>query len=141
MSSADTVLSSLKEKGFRMTSARKAIVEMFSGKCNPLSAQEVHEKLKKKGLATNVTTVYRELQFLVEQSVMHTVQFDDGVQRYEMMHEGHHHHHLVCVDCKEVTEVSVEKDLQDTERVIAKKNDFSIIRHSLEFYGRCRKCR
>ncbi len=141
MSSTETILAKLKEGGFRITSARKAIVEMFGTGCNPLSAQDVHERLKKKGFATNVTTVYRELQFLADQSVLHTVQFEDGVQRYEQIHEGHHHHHLVCVECKDVQEVSVEKDLQETERAIAKKNDFSILRHSLEFYGLCRKCR
>lgn len=141
MSSSEHVLALLKGKGYRMTSARKAIVEIFGGRCNPLSAQDVHEKLKKKGLATNVTTVYRELQFLADEKILHTVQFDDGVQRYEPSHEGHHHHHLVCVECKTVQEVAVENDLQDTERAITKKNDFSILRHSLEFYGLCRKCR
>ncbi len=141
MSSTETILAKLKQAGFRMTSARKAIVEMFGTGCNPLSAQDVHARLKTKGFATNVTTVYRELQFLADQSVLHTVQFEDGVQRYEQIHEGHHHHHIVCVECKDVQEVSVEKDLQETERAISKKKDFSILRHSLEFYGLCRKCR
>lgn len=141
MSATEQILSSLKEAGHRMTNARKAVVAAFGEGCNPLSAQDVHATLQKKGLTTNVTTVYRELQFLADQDVVHTVQFEDGIQRYELSHDGHHHHHLVCVACKDVKEVSVDHEaLSGVERAIGKKTGFSVLRHSLEFYGKCADC-
>ncbi len=124
-----------------MTTARRAIVEAFGHDCNPLSAQEVHAMLRGQKVAANVTTVYRELQFLADQEILRAVQFEDGVQRFEFAEAGHHHHHLICLKCSEVEDVHVEDDLEDMERAISKQKQFTVLRHSLEFYGHCKRCR
>jgi Fur family transcriptional regulator, ferric uptake regulator len=136
---ASVILERLKADGHRLTAARRAIVELFQEGCNPQSAQDIQMALAKKRLSPNITTVYRELQFLADQGVLRTVQFEDGVQRYEAAH-AHHHHHLVCVNCKTVQEVHAEHDLETMERDIGKTKGFTVLRHTLEFYGICRKC-
>jgi Fur family transcriptional regulator, ferric uptake regulator len=137
----DEVLQRLKTKGYRLTAARRAIVEAFTGSCNPQSAQEVHAALAKGGLKTNLTTVYRELQFLTDEGIVRPVQFEDGVQRFEAAHEGHHHHHVVCIECKDIQEIHLEPELKDVERDIQRSKGFTILRHTLEFYGLCKKCK
>ena len=134
------IVARLKAKGFRMTAARKALIEAFGSQCNPLDVRSLHAALKRQGIAANITTVYREVQFLVDEEVLRPVQFQDGVQRFEPAHAGHHHH-LVCLTCGKVTEVTMENDLASLETKIGKETGFSIEHHSLEFYGRCKKCR
>jgi Fur family transcriptional regulator, ferric uptake regulator len=136
---AHATLEHLKADGHRLTAARRAIVELFQGDCNPQSAQDVQATLMKSGLSPNLTTVYRELQFLADVGILRTVQFEDGVQRYEAAH-AHHHHHLVCVQCKDVQEVHAERDLESLESDIATHKGFKVLRHTLEFYGLCKKC-
>jgi Fur family ferric uptake transcriptional regulator len=139
MQQSDVILQKLKADGHRLTAARRAIVEAFAADCNPLSAQDLQANLAKKGLSPNLTTVYRELQFLAERAILRTVQFEDGVQRYEAAH-GHHHHHLVCVKCSDVQEIHADHELEKIEKSLGAQKGFTVLRHSLEFYGYCRKC-
>jgi Fe2+ or Zn2+ uptake regulation protein len=135
----DQMIDLLKERGFRMTNARKHIVAMFDTDCEPMSALDVQRRLKKKKIDANQTTVYRELAFLEEQGLLQSVSFHDGVQRYELASLPHHHH-MVCMKCKAVEDVTMEDELHAIEKKIAKKKQFTILRHSLEFYGFCKKC-
>ena len=134
------VLEELKAAKFRITAARKAVVEVVLSAGAPVSAQDVSAGLKKLGVAANVTTVYRELEFLRERGVLVPVTFVDGVQRYEPSDLGHHHH-LVCVECNGIQDVVVAHDqVHAVEKDIEKRYKFTVVQHALEFYGRCAKC-
>ncbi len=134
-----TILSNLSNGGHRITSARRAVTELMSKQTKPLSALDVHQLLEKKNISMNATTVYRELQFLTEQKILKTVQFHDGVQRYELSTLPHHHH-LVCLSCNTVEDIEMNHELSSVEQTIAKTKKFAVERHSLEFYGQCAKC-
>lgn len=105
----------------------------------PLAAPEILQALEKKKLAVNKTTVYRELDFLLEQDIAQEVEFGDKKKRYEISDK--HHHHVVCVECKNVEDVDLQQDLDEAERKIAKQKGYTIINHSLEFFGLCANCK
>lgn len=130
------LLESLQERGYRITSVRSAMIELFVKNHAPLSAEELLKVL----LGTHKTTVYRELSFFESEGVIQKVDFGDGIRRYELA-ELEHHHHLVCTVCKKVTDVHLEGDLDDQEKKISKKTGFKILTHSLEFFGLCPKCK
>ena len=134
-----SVLTALKEKGHRITTARAAIVQVFSGSDEPFSAADIYAILQKHQLRTNKVTVYREIAFLLAERVIHEVTFNDGVKRYEMT-SGDHHHHLICTSCNAVQDVHMNNDLDAVEQLIEKKTSFKVQSHSLEFYGLCAKC-
>ncbi|WP_456300465.1 Fur family transcriptional regulator [Syntrophaceticus schinkii] len=53
--------------------------------------------------------------------------------------EAHNHHHLICIKCGRVIEVT--DDLLETlETWIEKKTQFQITDHQLKFFGYCKKC-
>lgn len=141
MTTKQIILKNLKDKGARMTSVRSSLVEIFSRKKKPISAGEILEELKKYGLVVNKTTVYRELEFLLQGKVISQISLDDDQKRYELFEE--HHHHLVCQNCRKIEEVEfveIEKLLSSVEKKLLKKKSFSRILHSLEFFGLCSKC-
>lgn len=134
------ILSLLKKKGHRMTMARRAIVQMIVQAKKPLSAADFHTLLSKKALHPNVVTVYRELAFLEKEGILRSMKLKDGVKRYCNAAAGHHHH-LVCTKCDTVADVDMAcDDLQTVEKQLAKKNNFTVKSHSLEFYGLCSRC-
>jgi Fur family ferric uptake transcriptional regulator len=136
-----TVLDTLKQQGARMTSVRSAMVDIFTNTHEPLSAGEILETLKKYKLKANKTTVYREITFLLEGKVIVPVTFQGGEKLYELLKD--HHHHLVCQNCHSIEEVDfdeIEELLTNVEKKMKKKNKFSKILHSLEFFGVCQKC-
>ena len=124
-----------------MTTARAAIVDVVLSAHAPVGAKDVLATLRAQKVRADVTTVYRELEFLREQGVLSTVTFDDGVQRYESSDLGHHHH-LVCTACKRIQDVVVpHEQLHIAEREILRTHRFSVLQHSLDFYGHCDRCR
>jgi Fur family ferric uptake transcriptional regulator len=130
----------LRTGGHRITAARAAIVGAVLTAGSPVSAQEVSAALAASKVPANVTTVYRELEFLRENGVVVPVSFADGVQRYESADLGHHHH-LVCVECERIQDVEVpHAELHEAEKRIAATKKFTVLRHALEFYGTCDRC-
>lgn len=136
-----TILDTLKEQGARMTSVRRAMIEIFIKTHEPLAATSILEELKNYKLKANKTTVYRELTFLLEGKIITPVTLSGDQKFYELLKD--HHHHLVCQNCRSVEEVDfpeIEGLLSKVEKNLKQKNKFSKILHSLEFFGLCAKC-
>lgn len=136
----DSLIHSLQGRGFRMTSVRLFLLQTFKESTSPLSANDIIAILKKAKMDCNRTTVYRELTFLEEQNIVKAVDFGDGTRRYERA-SGEHHHHFICTNCKAVTDVHLQNDLEQQERILEKTLGGGIVHsHSLEFFGRCKNC-
>ena len=144
MAKLKTILDELREAGFRLTSARKAIVRVICNASSPLGAPDIIALMASMGVVVNKTTVYRELEFLSGQDLIAEVLVGDGLRRYELMPEGHHHHHLVCKQCSAVECVEVERCVGEEAlqiKQIEKKSNFKVTEHSLKFFGLCARCR
>lgn len=126
---------------YKLTPQRKTILEVFAENSNRhLSAEDIHSILRERASEIGLATIYRTLELLVEMNIIHRVDFGDGRNRYEITpHQGHRHHHLICLNCGEVLEVK-EDLLNQLEEIIEQDNGFKIMDHSLKFYGYCRHC-
>jgi Fur family transcriptional regulator, ferric uptake regulator len=131
------LLIQLKDTGYKLTTPRVEILKVLSLK-NPLSAQEVFEILKGRRLDVDLVTAYRTLELFKDLGFVQKVQFEDNVARYELVDGDLHHHHLVCIRCGNIEEIS----LDETNFVarVEGKTGFKVERHSLEFFGFCRNC-
>lgn len=132
-------LSELRGRGFRLTRARKAVVTLLACIDAPQSIPEILGALRKKGLAFNKTTVYRELAFLVKEGVAKEVHVSDEKRYYELA--GEHHHHTICMRCGDIRDVLFRENLLHVERVLSERNGFRVLEHSLEFFGLCSGCK
>lgn len=128
----------IKKNGFRLTSARLAIIEIFSAQKHPINAQSIQKKLVDLKIMVNKTTIYRELQFLKDQKIITSVHLTADTLSYELV-DRTHHHHIVCNDCGKIEDVVLptEKFLHDVQ----KQTSFLLDSHSLEFYGQCTACK
>ena len=131
----------MKASSLRPTKTRKALFELFFRPKTPLSAPDIVRELKRARVAVHKTTVYRELERLEKLGIVETVRLGDRKRYYELAARGHHHH-LVCLRCERVTDIDVdERALCEQERMLNRKKQFTILRHSLEFFGFCGVCR
>jgi len=122
----------------RQTKTRHGVLAVLRGR-QPLAAPEILVRLKKQKVVVNKTTVYRELEFLLKKKVISEMVLQDGLKRYELT-PAEHGHHLVCLDCRAIEHVVLDKDLEEQEKQISRSRHFKIMSHSLEFYGLCRRC-
>lgn len=129
----------LQRKGFKLTKARTRIIELFLQSKSPISVPEIVSLLNSAGLMVNKTTVYREIEFLSNQKLLRTVDLRERGKRYEF-EDNSHHHHLICINCKKMEDFESDNDLREIEDRIQQQHNFSVLQHSLEFYGLCRSC-
>ena len=135
----------LSEGGYKMTPQRKEILKIFveHSDYHHMSAEDVYGILRERESEIGLATVYRALDLLSELGILVKVEFGDGCARYELNTADpkvHHHHHLICLNCKKVIEF--EDDLlDDLEADIAKKSGFEILNHEVKFFGYCSECR
>ncbi|MCX7883909.1 MAG: transcriptional repressor [Caloramator sp.] len=133
----------LKTGGYKLTPQRRAVLDVIiDNEGKHLSTEEIYDIVKKGCPEIGLATVYRTLQLLEKMGVVCRMNFDDGCNRYELIHdeEDHQHHHLVCINCGNVEEV--EGDLLETlEEKIEEKYNFKITNHSVKFFGFCSKCK
>ncbi len=133
----------LKEKGYKLTPQRRAIVDIIiqNAGCH-LTTEELYDLVKTDCPEIGLATVYRTVQLLEELGVVSKLDLNDGCYRYELVREdeNHQHHHLICSQCGNVIEVQGDL-LEVLEHEIESKYDFHIKNHSVKFYGTCRNCK
>ncbi|PVV11528.1 MAG: transcriptional repressor [gamma proteobacterium symbiont of Ctena orbiculata] len=128
-----------RERGVRLTEQRKTVLELLCVSDKPLSAYELLERMR--GVVKNPVppTVYRALDFLLEQGLVHKL---ESLHAYVgCTHPDHPHasQFLICDDCGEVAEVedsSVAKSLQATGKAVG----FRTKRPVVELLGTCAQC-
>ena len=129
----------LAARGYRMTAARRAILDALTAAPAHLTADELADAVR--GVAPGVgrMTVYRTLDLLCEIGLLRPVHQGPGAARYVLMQDGHHHH-LVCSDCQRVIEFD-ECAVGELAEMVSRRYGFTVEGHLLEFYGRCADCR
>lgn len=122
----------------RNTRQRRAVAAVLDELDGFASAQQIHELLDNRGEHVGLSTVYRNLQALVEAGNVDALRGDDGETRYRQCSSGHHHH-LVCRACGRTVEVEGPTVEQWADRV-ADEHRFTDVSHTLEIFGTCSDC-
>ncbi|MCE5340753.1 MAG: transcriptional repressor [Planctomycetaceae bacterium] len=128
----------IKSKGKRLTKVRKAIIEILIQSPCLLSTSDLLSKLKARRIQPDRSTMYRELMFLVQNSIINK---NIIAQKDYFELPTDHHHHLVCTGCNAIKKVIMGNHLVKEEKLLEKNHEFTITNHSVEFYGLCRNCR
>ncbi|MGJ9407432.1 Fur family transcriptional regulator [Nesterenkonia aurantiaca] len=103
------------------------------------SAQQLHAHLLQEGHEVSLATVYRHLNALAEAGALETRNLSGGETRYRQCRSSGTHHHLVCRDCGETTDVADTSVEQWVQRV-GDRHHFTDIRYALELSGLCAGC-
>ena len=134
-------LESVARAGHRSGGARRAVIESLAAQDCCRSAQEIFDQLRGDGRRVGIASVYRVLDLLVGLGLVQRLDLGGGVSRYEpALPGGEHHHHLVCVDCGEVSpfeDPGLEHALEGT----AARSDYTVVGHDVVLRGRCPDCR
>ena len=127
----------LKDKGYKITPARLAILGLFAKSKKPIDADNVYRKLASKNF--DQATVYRTITSFEKSGILRKVDLRKDSTHYELAEE--HHHHIVCTNC-EIVEDFEDKEIEKVlRRIVGTSSKFkSIKEHSLELFGLCRTC-
>ncbi|HOO75598.1 MAG TPA: transcriptional repressor, partial [Tepiditoga sp.] len=86
----------------------------------------------------DISTIYRNLNFFVENNLIRTIVFSDKVTYY---YSGKgHFHYIYCVKCKKFEKINMCYEEKLAE-YIEKNLEFKVLDHTLYFEGICKECR
>jgi len=125
----------------RYTSGRRAIIELLISAGHPVSIEDIAEQLP----SVPRSSAYRHLTNLHAAGLIRRVTASDEYTRFELAEDlTEHHHHLLCLNCGEVTDVTLPTGLeQQVTSAIGKLADaegFQAHSHQLDVLGLCAAC-
>jgi Fur family transcriptional regulator, ferric uptake regulator len=126
----------------RYTAGRRAIVDLLVSAGHPVSIGDIAERLP--GLPRS--SAYRHLTDLHAAGLVRRVTASDDFTRFELAEDlTEHHHHLLCVNCGKVIDVTLpdglEQQLTDAISRLAEAEGFQAHAHRLDVLGLCAACR
>jgi Fur family ferric uptake transcriptional regulator len=126
----------------RYTSGRRAIIELLVSVGHPVSIGDIAERLP--GLPRS--SAYRHLTDLHAAGLVRRVSGSDEFTRFELAEDlTEHHHHLLCVSCGKVTDVTLpdgfEQQVTGAIGRLADAEGFEAHSHRLDVLGLCGTCR
>lgn len=136
----DILFNYIKEKGLRYTKQREEILEVFLTAGKHITVEELYNGLKKKNPVIGYATVHRNLKLMTECGLADEMKIGSEKTKFEQKYGHRHHDHLICLKCGRFTEVNDER-IEMLQNRLAKANDFVPLKHKLEIYGLCKRCR
>lgn len=124
--------------GRRVTFQRRMVVQELERSQRLLSAEQVHDRLKREHPEVSLSTIYRTLDLLEKLGVARRKSFGDGRARYGLC-AGCSRQHARCRSCGAIVEF--DEALSDY-LVLQLERDSGFVAHSCELtlHGRCPSC-
>lgn len=124
-------------RGGRVTRTRVAVLEVLRASHQPLNHDQICSALEGAGEHHDRVTLYRALDWLVEQDIATRVAGSDRAWKFELVrHHGHRHAHFHCQRCGRVL------CLEEVEPALcgALPSGFSLAQAELVLHGACADC-
>lgn len=136
--SAENWLAELRARGYRITAARRAVIETIAQSPRALNPTEVYDLGREIYPKLGLVTVYRTLEKLEELHLIQRIHQEQGCNAYLPHAEGHQHL-LICEHCKKAVYFEGD-DLDNFFGKVGKKHAFTVKDHWLQLFGICEEC-
>jgi Fur family zinc uptake transcriptional regulator len=137
----DEAASTCAKEGAQLTELRRAVLGLVLEADVPLTAYRLLDRLKETRKNAVPATIYRALEFLQEQKLIHRI---EKLNAFIPCTEADHHHHhaaqfLICRNCGTVAEIEDHAVLHALEQA-AKRQGFRPGNAVIELDGTCAAC-
>ena len=129
--------STLRAKGYRLTPQRELVLRAVD-RLGHATPDEILGAVREESQAVNISTVYRTLELLEGLGLVRHAHITDRAPTYHSA-AGPAHVHLVCRECKAITEVAPET-VEPMTRIVRERYGFVTDVGHLSVFGTCAKC-
>lgn len=132
------------EKREYHTKQKEVILEQLKlTKSHHVTVDDLYSLLQSNGLDVGKTTVYRQLEKLVQQGFVRKYNIENERCCYQYVGENQacsEHFHLKCICCGRLIHVNCNM-LKNVSQHMLAEHDFMIDSSKTVFYGKCDACR
>lgn len=126
--------------GAQLTEQRREVLELLLRRAGHAKAYDIQEDMQARHGRVAPTTVYRALDFLIEQQLVHKV---DTTNSYVVCEHGHHDEHptmmLICSRCGSIQEWQAPGWFEGLKAAL-KADASAFAPAAIEIKGRCSAC-
>ena len=126
-------------RGVRLTPRRETVLRLILDSERPLSAYEILERMPATPRRPAPPTVYRALDFLLEQGLVHRLESLHAFVACHHPERPHAGQFLICTDCGRVSELC-ERRIEHSLREAVHASGFHTRRPVVELLGTCADC-
>jgi len=130
----------LRQAGYRVTAARRAVIDVLQCERSPLTPQEIGDRARDLHEGLGLATVYRTLALLSELSLVRRVHRQDGCHGYLAASPGHCHA-VLCRLCGRAVEFEGCDDIVPLIYRVEEQTGYRVEGHLLQLTGLCPGCR
>jgi Fur family peroxide stress response transcriptional regulator len=134
----DELITTLRERDFRLTPQRVELVRLIAASEGHPSASQLYAKIRNLFPTISQATVYKTLALLKEMNQVLEIDLRDD-SRYDG-NRPDPHPHLICMKCNKIVDGDLDIDIASIKR-LEKASGYHIIRPQIAFYGLCPRCR
>src|SRR5689334_14403794 len=127
-------------RGVRLTEQRRRVLELIWLSHSPVGAYTLLDRLRADGVRAQPPTVYRALEFLVENGLIHRIESLNAYVGCADPDERHVGQFLICTGCHSAAELD-DPGIGTAIAARAKEIGFSVSRATVEIEGLCPNCR
>jgi Fur family zinc uptake transcriptional regulator len=127
-------------RGLRLTPLRREVLELVAKARRPVKAYDLLESLRDRHAGAAPPTVYRALDFLLENSFIHKLESINAFVFCQHPAEAHQVPFLICDVCESATEVCDDGAIAHLIERQAHDFGFRAKAQTLEVHGVCRRC-
>jgi Fur family transcriptional regulator, peroxide stress response regulator len=138
MREAVDITNDFRHRGLRITPQRIAILQAVRSLGSHPTVEEVYQLVKQEFPTISLTTVYRTLEKLVTLNELTQINYMGNRTRFD--HRLDTHQHVMCVKCREIREIEIERSCTEACIPADVKQWITITGFSLLFYGLCKNC-
>lgn len=128
-----------KQRGARFTAQRRRVLELICRADAPLGAYEILDRLRETLTNPAPPTVYRALDFLLEQGLIHRIESLHAFIGCSHPDHPHASQFLICSDCGDVSEIE-DQQIAEGLRQAQEAVGFKPGRPVIELLGTCAQC-
>ncbi|MAR71401.1 MULTISPECIES: transcriptional repressor [unclassified Halomonas] len=126
-------------RGVRFTPIRRRVLELIGEASGGLKAYDLLDRLAKDHAAARPPTVYRALEFLIEQGLVHRIESLNAYVACPCPEHAHRFQLLICRDCGRVEELHLD-EINEQLASRARTLGFQVQRQTIELLGLCQAC-
>jgi Fur family ferric uptake transcriptional regulator len=138
MSHHTQLVETLRRQGYRLTPQREMILIAIQDADGHLTAEEICARVQARYPYVNISTIYRNINFLKQLHLITETDLGQGRMQYELA-VPEHHHHLVCQRCGEMWQVE-HRFLKPLENALWREYGFRADMEHFAIFGTCGRC-
>lgn len=131
------LIAKYKQKGFKLTPQRLAILKFLEGNASHPTAEDIYGNIKKTCPTLSFATVYNTLQALRDKGELLEITIDPQKRHYDPNPKPHHH--IICISCNKIGDIfeDYSEALRLPHNVV---EEFKPVGSHINFYGVCIEC-